>query len=105
MSEALTQLEEYRSEAVSKIGEISGVSINGARLEEIEAQLRQVKDLSVELTGKKSRVAELKKQIGKVSADERPAFAQAVQSLETDIKTALESAQTRLSERIASLKE
>jgi len=105
MSEALTQLEEYRSEATAKIHEVSGGALDGAQLADIEAQLRQVKDLSIEFTGKKSRVAELKKQIGKVDAADRPAFAQAVQALENDIKTALESAQTRLSARITSLKE
>ena len=105
MSEALTQLEEYRSEATAKIHEVSGGALDGAQLADIEAQLRQIKDLSIEFTGKKSRVAELKKQIGKVDAADRPAFAQAVQALENDIKTALESAQTRLSERITSLKE
>ena len=105
MSEALTQLEEYRSEATAKIHEVSGGALDGAQLADIEAQLRQIKDLSIEFTGKKSRVAELKKQIGKVDAADRPAFAQAVQALENDIKAALESAQTRLSERITSLKE
>jgi len=105
MSEALTQLEEYRSEATAKIHEVSGGALDGAQLADIEAQSRQIKDLSIEFTGKKSRVAELKKQIGKVDAADRPAFAQAVQALENDIKTALESAQTRLSERITSLKE
>ena len=105
MSEALTQLEEYRSEATAKIHEVSGGALDGAQLADIEAQLRQIKDLSIEFTGKKSRVAELKKQIGKVDAADRPAFAQAVQALENDIKAALESAQTRLSARITSLKE
>ena len=102
MSEALIQLEEYRSESVAKIGRLADISPNGTQLADIEAQLRQLKDLSVELTGKRSRVAELKKQIGKVDASERPAFAQAVQTLESEIKTAIESAQTRLSEQIAS---
>jgi phenylalanyl-tRNA synthetase alpha chain len=105
MSEALEQLEEYRSEAVARIGQVSDTSVDGAGLADIEAQLRQIKDLLVELTGKRSRVAELKKQIGKVSADERPAFAQAVQALENEIKTALESAQSQVNERITELKQ
>jgi phenylalanyl-tRNA synthetase alpha chain len=105
MSDALIQLEEYRSEAIDKVSRLSGSSVDGMQLTDIEAQLRQVKELSVELTGKKSRIADLKKQIGKIDAADRPAFAQAVQSLENDIKTALESAQTRLSDRINSLRE
>jgi phenylalanyl-tRNA synthetase alpha chain len=105
MSEALTQLEEYRSEALGKVSQLADGSLDGMQLGDIENHLRQIKDLSVELTGKKSRVAELKKQIGKISTDERPTFAQAVQALENDIKNALESAQSRITDRITSLKE
>ena len=105
MSEALAQLEEYRSKAISKIGEVANISLDGISLSDIEDRLRQIKDISVELTGKKSRVVDLKKQIGKVSVDDRPVFAQAVQALENEIKIALDAAQSRFSERISSIKE
>ena len=54
MSEAIRKLEDYRNEALAKLGDLPNVSTNGAGLTEVEAQLRQIKDLTVELTGKKS---------------------------------------------------
>ena len=105
MSEALQKLEEYRSEALARLSSLDASSGDGTGLADVEARLRDIKDLAVELTGKKSRVAELKKEIGKVDAESRAEFAQAVQSLDRDIRVALESAKSRLNERIASLKE
>ena len=57
------------------------------------------------MTGKKSKISELKKEIGKVEADKRADFAQAVQNLEKKIRGALERGESRLSERISSLRE
>src|SRR5690242_19675622 len=104
MSEAIRKLEDYRNEALAKLGDLDSNSTNGAGLTEAEAQLRQIKDLTVELTGKKSRITELKKEIGKVDAATRAEFAQAVQALDKDIREALESAESRLNERITTLK-
>ena len=105
MSEALQKLEEYRSEAMTRLGSLDAGSADGTGLADAEARLVEIKNLSVEFTGKKSRLAELKKEIGKVDGDSRAAFAQAVQSLERDIHAALDSAESRLIARIASLKE
>jgi phenylalanyl-tRNA synthetase alpha chain len=104
MSDAVTKLDEYRSETLKRVNEISNTPLAGIGLSDAEGQLRKIKDLTVELTGKKSRLAELKKEIGKISTDERAAFAQAVQSIERDIREALELTETRLSERISELK-
>lgn len=105
MSEALKRLEEYRSEMLERVGRVDGISVDGAGFADLETRLREIKDLSIELTGKRSRVAELKKEIGKVDAESRAGFAQAVQTLERDIRTALESAESQLSQRITALKE
>jgi phenylalanyl-tRNA synthetase alpha chain len=105
MSEAVNQLEEYRTAISERLSPLQESGPEGGSLSGAEARLREVKDLTVELTGKKSRLAEFKKQIGKVDASNRPAFAQAVQALEIEIKTALESAESRLAARIAVLKE
>jgi phenylalanyl-tRNA synthetase alpha chain len=104
MSEAVKKLEEYRTEAFARIGHFADIKVDGIKLPEAESQLREVKDLAVEFTGKKSRVAEFKKQIGKVGPDERASFAQAVQALEKDIRAVLETSEARLSERISVLK-
>ena len=105
MSEASKKLEECRSEAFAKLERLAEVPVDGIQLAEAESQLRQIKDLAIELTGKKSRIADLKKAIGKVDPSERAEFAQAVQNLEKKIRGALERGESRLSERISRFKE
>jgi phenylalanyl-tRNA synthetase alpha chain len=105
MSEAIKKLDDYRTDALSRLGNLADISFDGIQLAEAEAQLRKIKELSVELTGKKSRITELKKEIGKVGPEERSEFAQGVQAIEKDIRTALETGETRLSELISALKE
>jgi len=104
MSEAIKKLEDYRTEALARLGGVASVSTNGAGLTEAETQLRQIKDLTIELTGKKSRITEFKKEIGKVDAETRAEYAQAVQALDRDIREALESAESRLNDHITTLK-
>src|SRR4051812_28945198 len=65
-------------------------------LEETEAALRDLDELRRQHTGKKSRLAAAKKMIGRISAEERPAFAQHVQQLETEIAQALVAAEQSL---------
>jgi phenylalanyl-tRNA synthetase alpha chain len=103
MSEALKQLEEYRTEVSGRLASVDALSTDGLQLSDAEARLRKIKDLSVELTGKKSRLAEIKKAIGKVDAESRAEFAQEVQSIEKTIRSALETAESRLNEHISSL--
>ncbi|HYJ90565.1 MAG TPA: hypothetical protein VEV84_04600, partial [Pyrinomonadaceae bacterium] len=71
MSEAVKKLEESRSEALGRVALLADIATDDISLADAETQLRQIKDLTVELTGKKSRVAEFKKEIGKVDQDER----------------------------------
>src|SRR6476659_701947 len=104
MSVEINKIEAYRAEATAKISEISGVLVDRIGLEDAEARLRRLKDVTVELTGKKSRLSEFQKDIGKVGAGTRATFAQAVQALEKEIRTALETTQERLTDRIESLK-
>jgi phenylalanyl-tRNA synthetase alpha chain len=104
MSDAVKQLEEYRTEVSSRLLSVDTLSTDGVQLTDAEARLREIRDLSVELTGKKSRLAEIKKAIGKVDAESRAEFAQAVQSIEKHIRSALETAESRLNERITTLK-
>src|SRR3954470_11356709 len=104
MSEAIKKLEDYRTDAFAKLRVLAEVSIDDLDLVKSEEQLRKIKELGVELIGKKSRIAEFKKEIGKVGSGDRAAFAQAVQSLEKRIREALERGETRLSDRISNLK-
>lgn len=104
MSEALEQLEEYRTEVRDRLAHLGALPADGIQLSEAEVRLRKIKDLSVELTGKRSRLAEFKKEIGKIDAETRAVFAQAVQSIEKDIRSALENAESSLNGRILTLR-
>ena len=104
MSDALKQLEEYRAEVSGILSAMSDSSNDEIQLADAEGRLRQIKDRSVELTGKKSRLAEFKKQIGKIDTEARAEFAQAVQSIEKQIRDALDGAESSLNERISALK-
>ncbi|HBE83461.1 MAG TPA: phenylalanine--tRNA ligase subunit alpha [Blastocatellia bacterium] len=73
-------------------------------LADAESQLRDLLDIRIRLTGKRSRLVELKKSIGQIDESDRSAFAQAVQALERDIVSALETGEARLTERINELK-
>src|SRR6478752_5538748 len=99
MSLASTKLEDCRADAFAKLERLADVSVEDLQFAETEALLRQIKDLTVELTGKKAKIAELKKDIGKVDAGERTEFAQAVQNLEKKIRHALERGESRISEK------
>lgn len=104
MSEALAKIEQLRSEAFSEIGHLANVSVDGMLLADAESQLRDLLDIRIRLTGKRSRLVELKKSIGQIDESDRSAFAQAVQALERDIVSALETVEARLTERINELK-
>jgi len=104
MSEGTAQLEELRSRLTEEIRPLNALALDGITLADAEARLREVADLRVHLTGKKSELASIKKQIGSVAADQRAAFAQAVQSLEKEITTAIETANTGLTFKISDLR-
>lgn len=80
------------------------LELDGAGLDVAEATLRELGDLRVRHTGKKSALAESKKLIGKVAAEERGEFGQYVQSVEKDIVAKLESAEAKLNEFITAAK-
>jgi phenylalanyl-tRNA synthetase alpha chain len=97
---------------ISELGERSNAefrrftegSLDSINLGDAEQQLRDLNDLKVRLTGKKSDLAAVKKQIGTVPAEDRAAFAQAVQAVEKEISGSLETAEARLSEKITQLR-
>jgi phenylalanyl-tRNA synthetase alpha chain len=71
---------------------------NGSSLADIEAMLREVGEIKVRHTGKKSALAESKKLIGKVAPEQRGEFGQFVQSIERSIAERIEQAENRLNE-------
>ncbi len=71
---------------------------NRLTLKESEALDHELGDLRTRHTGKKSRLAGVKKLIGSVAAEDRAAFGQLVQRIEADIVQAVEEAQAALKE-------
>ncbi|MEP6850738.1 MAG: phenylalanine--tRNA ligase subunit alpha [Acidobacteriota bacterium] len=69
-----------------------------------EAALRDLGELSVRQTGKKSPIAGAMKLIGKVAPEERGAFGQLVQSVEKHIASNIETAESKLGEFISDAK-
>jgi phenylalanyl-tRNA synthetase alpha chain len=104
MSGAIGQVDEVKERLNIELDAVRVVLVDGLSLADCEARLREIKDISVRLTGKKSDLAGLKKTIGTVAAEDRAAFAQAVQALEREVTETLETAENRLATRISELK-
>jgi phenylalanyl-tRNA synthetase alpha chain len=104
MSEGLAQIDELKTRLRVEVERLTSLELDGLSLADAEAKLREVADTKVRLTGKKSELALTKKQIGAIPADERAAFAQAVQSLEKDVTKAIEQAESSLSAKISKLR-
>ncbi len=104
MSETNTNIRELKDRLLAEIAALPAASSNGMQLAEAEAQMRQLDDLKIRLTGKKSDLASLKKEIGKVDPDERAAFAQAIQQVEREIVESLAASESELKQRISELR-
>lgn len=101
MSEEKRQIEQIREAFEQEFGRFADLSLDGAALSDAEATLRELGELKIKYSGKKSAIADAKKQIGKVAAEERAAFAQGVQAVEKGIVSKLEAAEAKLGEFIS----
>lgn len=72
------------------------VAAQDVSLDAAEELRRALAELRTQTTGKKSKLAELKKQIGKVDANERARFAQDVQRLDAEINNSLDVKENEL---------
>ena len=102
--EAKEQVESVRRAFENEFAPFAGLSLNGGSLADAEAKLREVGELKVRHTGKKSALAEAKKLIGKVAPDERGAFGQLVQTVEREIASQIDAVETTLSGFISEAK-
>jgi phenylalanyl-tRNA synthetase alpha chain len=101
MSEYDRQIEGIREAFEQEFGRFADLSLNGAGLSDAEALLREVGELKIKHTGKKSAIADAKKLIGKVAPEERGTFGQLVQSIEKEITSKIEGAEANLNEFIS----
>jgi phenylalanyl-tRNA synthetase alpha chain len=104
MSEGLAHIDELRTRLTSEVEALNSLDLDCLSLSDAEAQLRQIGDLKVRLTGKKSDLAAAMKQIGSLRSEERTPFAQSVQALSKDITASIESTESRLKQKISDLK-
>ncbi len=72
------------------------LNVNGADVSGLEALLRDVGELKVRHTGKKSSLSEAKKLIGRVAPEQRGEFGQFVQSIEKSITERIETTESML---------
>ena len=104
MSDTKESVEDLLSEFSAEIQAISAVDLENASWEEAESALKRTEELRIRHTGKRSRLAELKKLIGRVPADERGVFGKLVQETEKQITETLDRLQHSLSSRLEGLR-
>ncbi|MDQ3129173.1 MAG: hypothetical protein M3Q99_00225, partial [Acidobacteriota bacterium] len=107
MSEERKQVEQIREAFEQEFGRFAhlrGQEIGGLNLTDAENFMREIGELKTNHTGKKSELANSKKLIGRVAPEERGAFGSFVQSIEREITTAIEEAESNLKNFIADVK-
>jgi len=104
MSDEKDKVEAIRSVFTTEFERFTDLSLDGTPLSDAEAMLRELGELKIKHTGKKSAIADAKKLIGKVAPEERGNFGQFVQSVEKEIVSSIESAETKLNEFITDAK-
>jgi len=92
MSEERETVESVRSAFAAEFEPFANAGVEAMSLDEAEASLRELGELKVRHTGKKSGIANAKKLIGKVAAEERSYIGKLVQSVEKEIAESLEIA-------------
>jgi len=101
MSEEREKVEEVRTAFLSEFGRFRDLDLSNATLASADEVSRELAELKVRHTGKKSAIAGTMKLIGRVAPEERSAFGQLVQSVEKDIVSMIEAAEAKLSEFIS----
>ena len=104
MADERATVEAAREAFDREFAKFSDQNLNGSSLADIEALLREVSEIKVRHTGKKSALAESKKLIGKVAPEERGEFGQFVQSIEKAIVERIEAIESSLTETLSKAK-
>ena len=106
MNEQQQQVEQIRQAFEHEFGRFADLSseIGSLNLSQAEASQRELSDLRVKHTGKKSELANAKKLIGKVSPEQRGEFGQFVQAVEKTIGERLDAAENLLKTFVANQK-
>lgn len=104
MSEEKEQVKAIGEAFEQEFGRFADLQTDGLWLADAENFSRELSELKIKHTGKKSAIAEAKKLVGRVAPEERSAFGQFVQSVEREIVSSIERAETKLNEFILNAK-
>jgi phenylalanyl-tRNA synthetase alpha chain len=104
MSEAKYQVEAAQRAFEEAFAPFEQIDLNGSGLADAETMLRDLNELKIRHTGKKSALAGTKKLVGTLSPEERAEFGQCVQIAEKKIAEKLSSAEAELNEFISRAK-
>ncbi len=101
MTAELQQVRDIQKAFEQEFGRFADLSAKSIAAGDAEGLLRDLGELKIRHTGKKSAIAGAMKLIGKVAAEERGNFGQFVQSIEREIISKIEDAESKLNEVIA----
>lgn len=83
---------------------LADIDVGAISAADAEARLKEIGDLKIRHSGKKSAIAATMKLVGGVAAEERASFGQFVQSVEKEIVDSIDGVESKLREIIAKAK-
>src|SRR5436190_8527278 len=104
MSDERDKVEAVRTAFVNEFAPYAAPNPDGISLDGAEAKLREVVELKVRHTGKKSAIARTMKLVGALAPEERGPFGQLVQSVEKEIAGSIQRVESELKEVISKAK-
>ena len=96
MNQPQEQADAAREAFQTDFARFTSVSENNLPLADAENLQRELADVRVKHTGKKSEIANLKKLIGQVAPEERGTFGKLIQSLEAEVGESITNAENHL---------
>ncbi len=104
MSEEKRQINEIREAFEQEFGRFADLSADSVTVGDAPVLLRDLGELKIKHTGKKSAISGAMGLIGKVDPSERAEFGQLVQSVQKDIAAKIEAAEAELNDLITTAK-
>ena len=104
MTEELDQVRRIQEAFEHEFERFADLRVNDVSLTDAEVLLREIGELRIKSTGKKSDIAGAMKLIGKVVPEQRGEFGQFVQAVEKGIVTKIDEVETKLTQLISNAK-
>ena len=106
MSEETIKIQQIKEDFQNGFEKFSGLQESAGNINqaEVENLLRELSEIKIKYSGKKSEIAGAKKLIGKVAPEDRGVFGQFVQNVEREIVSAIEDAEEKLQKTIGEAK-